>query len=135
METFGIYLLKSVVWLTGFAIVFLIVLRNERYFQLNRIYLLSGIISSIVFPFFTWHYTVPIPNEQISTYPILDLSAHTIAKPMTDIPIFWWFYAIGIGLLTIRLIWQTVNVVQKLRNTGYEFKGSVKLVRTTEYAA
>ena len=61
METFGFYLLKSAVWLTGFTLVFLAVLRNERYFQLNRIYLLSGIVASLVFPLFTWHYAVIIP--------------------------------------------------------------------------
>lgn len=135
METFGNYLLKSVVWLTGFAIVFLIVLRNERYFQLNRIYLLLGIISSIILPFFTWHYTILIPNEQSSAKPILDLSTQTITKPMTGTPIFWWFYSAGIGWLAIRLIWQTVNVIQKLHKAEYEFNGSVKLVRTDDYAA
>ncbi|HET6557649.1 MAG TPA: TonB family protein, partial [Prolixibacteraceae bacterium] len=61
MEAFALYLFRSVVWLTGFALVYLLFLRNERYFLLNRIYLLAGMIASILFPFFTWHYTVMIP--------------------------------------------------------------------------
>ena len=41
MEAFALYLLKSVIWLTGFALVFILFLRNERFFLLNRIYLVS----------------------------------------------------------------------------------------------
>jgi len=41
METFALYLLKSVTWLSGFALVFFLFLKNERFFLLNRIYLLS----------------------------------------------------------------------------------------------
>ena len=62
MEAFGLYLLKSAVWLTGFTLVFLTVLRNERYFRLNRIYLLAGIIASVALPFYTWSYAVIIPS-------------------------------------------------------------------------
>ncbi|MDO8929962.1 MAG: TonB family protein, partial [Bacteroidota bacterium] len=61
MEALATYLIKSSVWLTGFALVYALFLRNERFFTLNRIYLISGILVSIVFPFFTWHYTVVLP--------------------------------------------------------------------------
>ena len=134
METFGLYLLKSAVWLTGFALVFLIVLRNERYFQLNRIYLLSGIIASIAFPLYTWHYGVIIPSVT-GNIAISGFSAKVISEPTPEIPVYWWFYAAGIGWLSFRLIWQTAKVIRKLRKAGYEFSGPVKLVRTPEYAA
>lgn len=62
MEALALYLIKSTVWLTGFALVYLLFLRNERFFLLNRIYLISGILVSIVFPLFTWHYTVMLSN-------------------------------------------------------------------------
>ena len=41
MEAFAFYLLKSVIWLSGFALVYFLFLRNERFFFLNRIYLVS----------------------------------------------------------------------------------------------
>ena len=135
MDILDIYLVKSIIWLTGFAIMFLSFLRNERYFQLNRYFLLSGIIASIILPFYTWHYTVLITSEQTPTNTILDLPTHPIVKSLPGIHILWWIYAIGICLLVIRLVWQTVNVTQKLRKTGYEVKGSVKLVRTVDYSA
>ena len=133
METFGIYLLKSAVWLTGFAIVYLAFLRNERYFRLNRFFLFSGIIASIIFPFFTWYYTVLIPAEQTVGNPILDSQTQLITYQLHETHIFWWLYIIGIGLLIIRLMWQTINIVGKLNDTGYEVKSSFKIVRTDDY--
>jgi len=135
MDILDIYLVRSTIWLTGFAIIFLSFLRNERYFQHNRIYLLSGIIASIILPFYTWHYTVLVATEQSSTNTIIDLPTHPIVKSLPWIQVFWWIYAVGICLLVTRLVWQIVNVIQKLRKTGYEVKESVKLVRTVDYSA
>jgi len=135
MEAFGLYLLKSAVWLTGFTLVFLLVLRNERYFQLNRIYLLAGIIASVTLPLYTWHYTVIIPSEPTGNISISELSAHPTGTPALAIPVYFWGYLIGIGWLAFRLIWQTGKVIRKLLKAGYEVSGPVKLVRTSDYAA
>ena len=134
METLGLYLLKSAVWLSCFTVVFLMLLRNERYFVLNRLYLLSGIAASIVFPLFTWHYAVivPAPVTFLATNSIADISAVPAATAM---PFYWWFYIAGMVGIAFRLIWQTSKVVSKLRKTGYIKTGSVKLVRTSEYEA
>lgn len=133
MESFGLYLLKSAVWLAGFSLVFLVVLRNERYFRLNRIYMLSGIFASILFPLYTWHYAVILPSVQVAYTTTPELSDVTIAPPPTAIPIYWWFYLVGMVGIALRLTWQTGMVVRKLRKTGYVKTGSVKLVRTSEY--
>jgi len=136
MESLGLYLIKSAVWLTGFALVFLMVLRNERYFRLNRIYLLTGIVASIVFPFYTWHYAVVLPSVQVAFTTTSDFSAVATTVPVsTPIPFYWWMYLVGMLSIAIRLAWQTGMVVRKLRKTGYVKTGSVKLVRTSEYAA
>jgi hypothetical protein len=58
MEAFAVYLLKSVIWLAGFTLIFILFLRNERFFLLNRIYLLAGILTSFIFPLISIHYTV-----------------------------------------------------------------------------
>ena len=135
MESLGLYLLKSAVWLTGFALVFLTVLRNERYFRLNRIYLLSGIIASIVFPLYTWHYTVILPFAQDTYITTSGITAVAIVPPQTVIPVYFWFYVVGIAGLAVRMFWQTGRLVRKLRKAGYVKTGSIKLVRTSEYAA
>ncbi len=45
MEALATYLIKSSFWLTGFALVYALFLRNERFFALNRIYLVPGILA------------------------------------------------------------------------------------------
>ena len=139
MEAFGMYLLKSAVWLTGFTIVFLVVLRNERYFQLNRAYLLSGIFASVVFPLFTWHYAVVLPSVPSAEIAIPEMSTQAMVYTGTTItpgiPVYWWFYLVGIAWFAFRLFRQTWIVVRKLRKTGYVINGPVKLVRTPEYTA
>lgn len=135
MESFGLYLVKSAIWLTGFALVFLVVLRNERYFQLNRIYLLSGIVASIAFPLYTWHYAVIIPSFPAADVSVSGLSVMAITPEKITIPIYWWFYLAGIAYFVFRLIRQTWMVIRKLQKSGYVKNGSVKLVRTSEYVA
>jgi len=140
MEAFGLYLLKSAIWLTGFTIVFLVFLRNERYFELNRAYLLSGIFASIVFPFYTWHYAVILPSLPVAEISIPEITDQQFvtapaAAPSPGIPVYWWLYILGIAYFSLRLIWQTVRVIRKLRKTGYVKNGPVKLVRTPEYSA
>ena len=66
MEAIAMYLLKSVIWLTGFSVVYYLFLRNERFFVLNRLFLLSGILTSLLFPFISVHYTVVIPLNALS---------------------------------------------------------------------
>jgi uncharacterized membrane protein len=60
MEAFAVYLFRSVIWLTGFALVCLLFLRNERFFRLKRAYLISGIIVSLIFPVISIHYKVEV---------------------------------------------------------------------------
>ncbi|WP_159102777.1 M56 family metallopeptidase [Marinilabilia salmonicolor] len=61
MEAFLSYLIRSSIWLTVFGLIYLLVLRNERFFVLNRLFLLAGLLSAIIFPLITIRYSVTIP--------------------------------------------------------------------------
>ena len=136
MEALGMVLFKSAAWLTGFALVYLLVLRNERYFRLNRLYLLTGIAASLFFPFYTFHYTVVIPSIQTSTATMVDeLITGGVISEETTLPFYFWIYLAGITLVLLRLLFQTWKIIRKLKETGYEQTGSVKLVRTSDYAS
>jgi hypothetical protein len=67
MEAFALYLLKSVIWLTGFTMVYFLFLKNERFFRLKRYYLVAG-TDLIYFPLFTFHYQIEMaaPRENIT---------------------------------------------------------------------
>ena len=132
MEAIGLYLLKSAAWLTGFALVFLLVLRNERFFILNRVYLLGGIVASILFPLYTFHYTIILPAV-ITNSSVGELTAGEIVTEST-IPFYYWIYLAGITAFFLRMFSQTWKIIRKLRLAGYEQTGTVKLVRTPEFA-
>ncbi len=135
MEAIGMYLLKSAAWLTGFALVYLLVLRNEHFFRLNRVYLLAGIIASLLFPFYTFHYAVILPAIT-SSLDIGELSVGTVvqeqASPLT---IYFWIYLLGSLAFLFRLLFQTWKIIRKLQKAGYERSGAVKLVRTPEFVS
>ena len=140
METFALYLIKSTVWLTGFLLIYMLFLRNERFFVLNRIYLVFGIVASILFPLFTWRYTVifPVtPTVDVLEPEILGAIPATVPVP-EPFPIqnlLLYFYLTGALYLLFRLIKQTVSVWNVIRQSEtYHFK-SVKLIRTDRYPA
>ena len=130
MEALGLVLLKSAAWLTGFALVYLLVLRNERYFRLNRLYLLTGIAASLLFPFYTFHYTVVIPSKLMDSASVGELMPGGVVASESALPFYFWIYLAGIVAFLLRLLFQTWKIIRKLKETGYEQTGSVKLVRT-----
>ena len=135
MEAIGLFLLKSAAWLTGFALVYLLLLRNERYFRLNRIFLLAGIIASLLFPFYTFHYAVVLPSLPTDSAFVGDLMVGGVVTDQPAVPFYYWIYLAGMLLFLLRLLFQTWKIIRKLRKAGHEQTGAVKLVRTADYAS
>jgi TonB family protein len=140
MEAFALYLFKSVVWLTGFALVYLLFLRNERYFLINRIYLVAGILASVIFPFITWHYTIVIP--MLPSVEVSDLQTGNLPQisPIINTPEFFSAKTIALGLylagslyLLYRIIKQTITVVGVIRKSEILPYRSAKLIRSDAY--
>lgn len=136
MEAFALYLLKSSVWLTGFAAVYFLFLRNERFFVLNRIFLVAGILSAIVFPFFTWHYTVIFPVMPTVNVDEPQVQAIGVVKEsFQSKDLLLYVYLLGALYLIYRLIKQTTSVWQVIRNSDSLHFNSVKLIRSDRYPA
>ena len=136
METFALYLIKSTVWLTGFFLIYIAFLRNERFFVLNRIYLVTGILVSIVFPLFTWHYTVifPItPTAEVLEPKVVGVTPVSDPFPIQNLLLY--FYLTGALYLIFRLIKQTVAVWKVIRQSETQHFNSIKLIRTDRYPA
>ena len=134
MEAFELYLLKSAVWLTGFGLIYLLFLRNERYFLLNRVYLVSGLLASILFPLLNWNYTIVIPVSPSPTTFGPHLQTIAVAEPLVSVrQIIQFLYISGIIYLIFQIIKQTVSVLGVIRKSGTQPFKSVKLIRTTEY--
>lgn len=136
MEDFALYLFKSSVWLTGFSAVYFLFLRNERFFVLNRIFLVAGILSAIVFPFFTWHYTVIFPVMPTVNVDEPQVRAIGVVKESFQAKdLLLYIYILGALYLVFRLIKQTISVWQVIRKSETLHFNSVKLIRTDRYPA
>jgi TonB family protein len=141
MEAFGIYLLKSAVWLTGFTLIYLVFLRNERFFFLKRIYLISGILVSLLFPLLTIHYQVELPAPVtpsfdpalVSSQPASSIQLVPVIKEFNLNYIIAGLYIAGILFLAFRTGWHFRRLFNTIRKTKINNRGPAKLVRASEF--
>ena len=131
METFGFYLLRSAVWITGFALVYLLFLRNERFFLLNRIYLIIGIIASVILPLFTVRYMVEVTVAEavVEAGPVTAvLSGGSSGKNIVVIALFAVWLAGAVAMLS-RYVIQMLPVLRAAGDADLSSGYPVKVLR------
>src|ERR1035437_9978534 len=138
MESFGLYLLKSVTWIAGFALVFILFLRNERFFFLNRIYLLAGILTSFIFPLISIHYTVILPvvqNLQTDNAVVTEIQ-NTGKNILPDLKIILLaLYAAGVFFVITLMFRQGRSIMSAIRKSDIISLRPVKLIKTADYTS
>jgi len=137
MEAFALYLFKSVIWISGFTLVYFLFLRNERYFLLNRIFLVSGILVSIFFPLISVHYQVLLPAQAISTF---SPSAFAVQSDRENNlfdfrHLLLWFYMAGIVFFAFRLIWHISSLRKTINKANINTQGKAKLIKSSQFSA
>jgi TonB family protein len=136
MEAFALYLIKSVIWLAGFALIFILFLRNERFFLLNRIYLVTGILTSFFFPVISIHYTVVLPvisNFKAESAVISEIQ-NTGSSIIPDIKLLLLvLYVSGVLFVLTLIIRQGRSLLRAIKKSEIISFQPVKLIRTTEY--
>jgi TonB family protein len=138
MEALATYLFKSVVWLTGFTLIFLLFLRNERFFHLNRVFLLAGILTSFVFPFISIHYTVVLPV--VSSFQVENPVVSQVQNPTSSLipdlkTVLLVLYASGVMFILTLMIRQWRIVLSAIKRSEIISAYSVKLIKTSEYTS
>jgi TonB family protein len=142
MEAFAIYLFKSACWLSGFALIYYVFLRNERFFPLIRFYLVAGVLISVLFPLISLHYPVDAPvTHPVSTvepgsvtYDGGEVMQQPVAK-LIDFRLFLLFvYGAGVLLFTARLILQATKLYRAINKANISKEGQVKLIRVSEFS-
>jgi TonB family protein len=137
MEAFALYLLKSVIWLTAFALVYIVFLRNERFFELNRLFLVSGIAASLLFPFLSFTYAVVMPA--VSSGQTENMTASVVQGTSINISnlnfrsMLLILYLAGILLIAVTILKQGRSLFRVIRKAGKTPSYQVKLVKTDEY--
>jgi TonB family protein len=135
METAGFYLFRSSVWIAGFALVYLLFLRNERFFILNRIYLVTGILASVILPLVTVRYAIDASAVEASAEagPVTAaLHVGSSLQYILAVALFSVWLAGAVAVL-LRYVTQVMPVLRKAagadRSSGYP----VKVIRSDEY--
>ncbi len=143
MEAFALYLLKSVIWLSGFALVYFLFLQNERFFMLKRFYLVSGILISIFFPIISVHYQVELPAPDVNPVDFTP-AGNTILtavqqlstnKPFDYRYILLFLYLAGVLFFAFRLIWHIRSLYRTINKANINNQGPAKLIRTSEFSS
>jgi TonB family protein len=138
MEEFSFYIFKSFIWLTSFALVYLLFLKNERFFLLNRLYLISGILVSIFFPLITIHYIIELPANDINHLNshetgFLNQSTISLFPSLSVVVLF--LYLSGVIFLIFKLFKQIIAVHRIIKNAKPQNLGQAKLIKTFEFSA
>ena len=143
METFAIYLMKSAIWLTGFTLVYLFFLRNERFFVLNRYYLISGVLISFLFPLISVHYSVEMPalpkadpvDLGQTLNPLYSQAQQVIPEKLFDYRIILLLlYMSGVLFFAFRKILHVRSLYRTINKADINKLGEAKLIRTSGYS-
>ena len=143
MEAFALYLLKSVIWLTGFALIYFLFLRNERFFSLKRYYLVAGILISLIFPLFTFHYQVDMPAPA-GNFPDLIPSKTEITPSVQTVLsdkqfdfryILLFVYFSGILFFVFRALKNSSLLLKTINKTKVNGLKPTKIVRTSDFSS
>lgn len=137
------YLLKSAAWITGFAIVYFLFLRNERFFFLKRYFLIAGIIISLIFPLVTIHYRVDVSAPVISNFDLVQ-SSNPAGDEIQQVMqvhkfdfrlILLFIYLAGVVFLLFRIILHIRSLFRTIINSEITNNGEAKLIKTTGFPA
>jgi len=134
----GLYLIKSCLYVLAFYIPFILILRHNTFFTLNRIYLLAGLIFSFVFPLYRGFTALPAYTRQdlpfmeplvAQTETVISLASEP-TNSFNIVALLIILYFLGIAFRLIVLTFSIPSIL-KLKSHGDIFThGSVKVVKT-----
>ncbi len=122
MEAIILYLLKSAGILAIFFFSYHLFLKKETFFNINRHYLLGGILASLLLPlviFTKYIYVEPVeafnPNWLFTDIPMA-YNAMEVAKPFNWLQFATYVYLLGVLILGIRFVIQLTSLFKLFKN-------------------
>lgn len=136
MEEFISYILKSSIWLTLFGLVYFIFLRNERYFFLNRLFLLTGMVASLLFPLITFTQIIIVDGATDNVSTSVPIASQVTEKELN--PLMWQNILAGLiitGALYFffKIVFQTIKILKSIRQSRIDNIGSTKIVKSNHF--
>lgn len=130
MEAFFTYLIKSIICLILFLVVYAVFFRRTTFIVFNRIYLLFGLLVSLILPAYTFTYDVMVNVDMANIVPT---AGQTQAENPVAAGTNWWqvvlmIYIAGIALLTLRNILAYIKIARLIRSGIRYNSDGIKLV-------
>lgn len=131
MEELMIYLLKSALCTTLFFSIYWCFLKRETFYRFNRFFLLTGILSALLLPFFQYSYTV---NLEVPAALNQMINKNDNKATLSAIP-FWQYPGLATYILItcffmIRHLSGWMKINRTVRKYGHSLVGGYKIINT-----
>lgn len=138
MSELGIYLIRASISMSLLYLVYWLFLRRETLFALNRFYLLSALLLSLVLPLITIKYSVALSpdiemdelSSSFQVVPILQQGRDFFSITSAYLPLI---YLIGVVLFSLRIMWQFMILLVLILRNGISDMSGVKVVRNRRF--
>jgi murein DD-endopeptidase MepM/ murein hydrolase activator NlpD len=142
MHSTSLYLIKSCVYITAFYIPFILILKRTTFFNINRLYLVGGLLLSFFLPLCTGFTTISsyappdLPfMEPIVTQTELVISQTTESTDfLNTTTLLFIFYLIGIAVQLIRVTRSTAGILKLKKQSENFVHQDVRVFRTNTSA-
>jgi len=143
MNEFALYLVKSACWLTGFTLVYFLFLRNERFFILKRIFLMTGILVSLVFPFISFHFPVEVQAPAAASFDLTEYFVPDSSGIQQEVSgnkfnfrnLLLIVYITGLIVLTAKSLLHLFRIFKSISGNNACKKDSAVIIRASEYSS
>ena len=140
MEALFIYLLKSAGILTIFFLVYKFLLQKETFFKLNRHYLLSGIVASLLLPFVvfnTYIYVEPVIIQESVFYDMASPIIENATTQQSHVTFNWNallfnIYILGVVLVGVQFLIQLFSLYRIVSSGKVKHFNSFKFVEVSQ---
>ena len=141
MNEFALYLFKSACWLTGFTLVYFLFLRNERFFVLKRIFLMTGILVSLIFPFISFHYQVEVQAPAAASFDLTEYLVPDSSGIQQEVSgnkfnfrnLLLIVYITGLIVITAKSLLHLFRIFKSISGNNACKKDSAVIIRASEY--
>lgn len=143
MEAIFIFLLKSSGLITAFYLSYYLLMRKETFFNTNRWFLLSGLITSLLLPLFVIKRTVLVERPKFTAEDLAAFSQQA-SLPIKDVPVveafdwmqfIWISYIVIACILVVRIILNFTSLYRMLYQQQVIRRDNFKLVNLNENIA
>jgi TonB family protein len=144
MNAYLNYIIEANIGLILFLLTYALILRNETDFKIKRVFLLTGILSSISFPLLHIQFNgpaIPTLSQVIPTYLLPEIKITGDGQiPTTstfdNLNSGWFYlkclYVIGLSYFLIRFIIQIFDLLYVIKNSKGDQLGKFKIVEIEE---